>query len=83
MVVTVASWAGVGWLGWVTAWWGQARGPAETASNHWGLAMVLVVEAKEREESTGRVASSSSSSPRCQPDRTRVDLLARFCVGLK
>jgi hypothetical protein len=49
MEVTAASWAGVGWLGRVTARWGRARGSAETAPIHWGLATALVVEAKERE----------------------------------
>jgi hypothetical protein len=48
-VAMAVPWASVGWSRGVSARWGRARGPSETASIHWGLATVLVVEAKERE----------------------------------
>jgi hypothetical protein len=51
MAVAAASWAGVGWMGRVTARWGRARGSAGAAITHWGLVLAAVVEEKgERRE---------------------------------
>jgi hypothetical protein len=41
-VAMAVPWESVGWSRGVSARWGQARGPAEMASIHWGLATVLV-----------------------------------------
>jgi hypothetical protein len=44
---------------------GASEGSAETASIHWGLASVLVVEGKGEGEGSGRAVASGSSSPSC------------------
>jgi hypothetical protein len=48
-VAMAVAWASVGWSRSASARWGRARGAAEMAFIHWGLAMALVVKAKERE----------------------------------
>jgi hypothetical protein len=59
-------WESVGWSRGVSTRWGQARGPAEMASIHWGLATVLVVDAKERERVLAGQQPQAPPLPRVQ-----------------
>jgi hypothetical protein len=68
----------VGWSRSASARWGRARGPAETASIHWGLATALVVEAKERERVLAGQQPQAPPLPRCQTENDKEIFFAKI-----